>query len=241
MFAGVKILYALQIAFLLCLGFSAGASEHVEVSTVAPQAPNLSSDQTDQKQILYPSAGTPKLTADRVDPFQYAVNFGLVQVTLGGFNISAELRYNRLWLAYQHGVGLTLNKASSVGLSKLAMSPEERNQNVHIYVPYSTGFGVGVFIFDELWTGIEFTQTSYEVNAPDGPTSKYQTDSVGLMLGYRYFLTDKIFFNGYLHYWPNVSSTLDGNKVTLQGSNGSVEHKAHEFGIYPNISIGFLF
>jgi hypothetical protein len=40
---------------------------------------------------------------------QLGVNFGLLQLALGGFNVAGELRYRRLWLEYSHGVALNLN------------------------------------------------------------------------------------------------------------------------------------
>jgi len=172
----------------------------------------------------------------RAETLQVAVNFGLVQLALGGFNVSAELRYRRLWLAYQHGVHLTLNNLGSLGLSRLALSSDEREQGLHVYLPYSTGFGVGILLVDELWLGAEFTASRFEVRVPDSRTASYETYGIGAVLGYRLFLWRALHVNAYVRYWPTA-----GNHVTLHGATGPVRHQAHSFGVYPNLAIGYAF
>ncbi len=167
---------------------------------------------------------------------QLGVNFGLLQLALGGFNVAGELRYRRLWLEYSHGMDLTLNNAGGFGLSQA-----ERRQNVHVFVPYTTGFGVGATLVDELWLGLEFKSHRYEVNAPAGPVSSYQTYSIGPVLGYKAFIWKGLYANGYARYWPNVASTLTRNEIALQGSEGTVTHHAHDYGLFANVSIGYAF
>lgn len=167
---------------------------------------------------------------------QVSVNFGLLQLALGGFNIAGEVRYRRLWLEYSHGMDLTLNKLNGFGLSAT-----ESKQNLHVYVPYTTGFGVGVTLLDELWLGVEFKDHKYEVNAPGGPAVSYNTYSIGPVLGYKAFIVGGLFVNAYLRYWPTVATTLEGNKVTLQGSGGPVVHEAHDWGLFANLALGYAF
>jgi hypothetical protein len=167
---------------------------------------------------------------------QAGVNFGLLQLALGGFNVAGEVRYRRLWLEYSHGMDLTLNDLGGFGLSHA-----ERTQNVHVFVPYTTGFGVGVTLLDELWLGVEFKTHRYEVNAPGGPAASYQTYSIGPVLGYKAFIWKGLFANGYARYWPNVASTLSDDKLALTGSAGSVTHDAHDFGVFANVAIGYAF
>ena len=167
---------------------------------------------------------------------QVGVNFGLLQLALGGFNIAGEVRYRRLWLEYSHGVGLTLNDAGGFGLS-----PAERRQNLHVFVPYTTGFGVGVTLVDELWLGVELKSHRYEVNAPGGSAASYQTYSVGPVLGYKAFIWKGLYANGYLRYWPNVGSTLTHNQIALQGDAGTITHNAHDFGVFANAALGYAF
>jgi hypothetical protein len=167
---------------------------------------------------------------------QLGVNFGLLQLALGGFNAAVELRYRRFWFEYSHGMDLKLNN-----LNGFSMSQTERDQNLRVYVPYTTGFGVGMTLVDELWLGVEFKTHRYEVNAPAGPVTSYQTYSIGPVLGYKAFIYKGLFADAYLRYWPNVASSLDGNKVALQGTDGTVEHSAHDFGVFANVSIGYAF
>jgi hypothetical protein len=165
-----------------------------------------------------------------------AINFGLLQLALGGFNLAGEIRYRRWWFEYSHGMELTLNNASS-----LTMTSTERQQGLHVYLPYTTGFGVGVTLLDELWLGVEFKDHKYEVNAPGGPTVSYNTYSIGPVLGYKLFIARGLFLNAYLRYWPTVATTLDGGKVTLQGTNGPVVHDAHDWGFFANLAVGYAF
>jgi|GEM_PF-3108268 len=167
---------------------------------------------------------------------QVSVNFGLLQLALGGFNVAGELRYGRLWLEYSHGMDLTLNNFGGYGLKSA-----ERGQNLHIFLPYTTGFGIGVTLLDELWLGVEFKDHKYQVNAPGGPVASYNTYSIGPVLGYKLFAWRGLFFNTYLRYWPNVATSLNGNKITLQGTNGNVLHDAHDWGFFGNIAIGYAF
>jgi hypothetical protein len=131
---------------------------------------------------------------------------------------------------------LTLND-----LGGFSLSHAERTQNVHVFVPYTTGFGVGVTLVDELWLGVEFKTHRYEVNAPGGPVARYQTYSIGPVLGYKAFIWKGLFANGYARYWPNVASTLSDDQLALAGSAGSVTHNAHDFGVFANVSIGYAF
>lgn len=167
---------------------------------------------------------------------QLGVNAGLLQLALGGFNVAAEVRYRRLWLEYSHGQSLTLNNAGGVG-----MTATERRQDLHLYVPYTTGFGVGFTLMDELWVGVEFKTHRYEVNAPNGPIARYQTYSVGPVVGYKFFVYRGLHVNAYVRYWPNVATSLDGDKIALAGAGGTVTHDAHSFDLFANASIGYAF
>jgi hypothetical protein len=167
---------------------------------------------------------------------QVGVNFGLLQLALGGFNVAAEVRYRRLWLEYSHGMDLKLND-----LGGFSLTQTERDENLRVFVPYTTGFGIGFTIVDELWLGVEFKTHRYDVNAPGGPVASYQTYSVGPVLGYKLFVWKGFYTNAYARYWPNVASSLEGNKIALAGADGTVTHSAHDFGLFANVSVGYAF
>jgi hypothetical protein len=167
---------------------------------------------------------------------QVGVNFGLLQLALGGFNVAGEVRYRRLWLEYSHGMDLKLNE-----LAGFSLSDAERAQKLHVVVPYTTGFGVGFTILDELWLGVELKTHRYEVNAPGGPVTRYQTYSVGPVVGYKLFVWKGLYANAYARYWPNVATTLDDGKVALRGADETVTHAAHDWGFFANVSLGYAF
>jgi hypothetical protein len=233
-----KFLTVIVPAFLLSISAHAFAAD----------PPSVGSPAIDRPEVVAPLPGAEHHGLDFAPShhFQWApsdtkdvqvgVNFGLLQLAEGGFNVAGELRYRRLWLEYSHGMDLTMNDLGGIGLSSA-----ERSQNLHVFVPYTTGVGVGFTILDELWLGVEFKSHRYEVNAPGGPTSSYQTYSVGPVIGYKLYVYKGLFFNAYARYWPNVASTLDDNQIALRGTNGTVIHNAHDFGVFANGSIGYAF
>ena len=206
------------------------ASRDRELATPAPntEAHGASSDSLPQRHSRWEPGSTRRVQA--------GFNFGLLQLGLGGFNLAAELRNRRLWLEYSHGMDLTLNKLGGFGLTQT-----ERDEDLHIRVPFTTGFGIGVTLVDELWLGAEFKAHGYDVNAPGGRTSSYQTYSIGPVLGYKYYIWKGLYADAYGRYWPNVATSLDGGKVTLEGNNGTVQHTAHDFGLFANVSVGYMF
>ena len=251
----------LALVFTLSCTMGAGAVAHADTGSSASDAPANPSVPAAAPRSSRPVAGAvpeqlepapsqePHGPSSRAFPshhFQWsahddripqvAVNFGLLQLALGGFNIAGELRYRRMWFEYSHGLDLTLNNVGGFGLSST-----ERHQDLHVYVPYTTGFGVGVTLLDELWLGVEFKDHKYEVNAPGGPAVSYNTYSIGPVLGYKLFIVRGLFLNAYLRYWPTVATTLDGGKVTLHGTNGSVVHEAHDWGLFGNLALGYAF
>lgn len=208
------------------LGASNPTIENDAVARDAPHGPSSSAFPSHHFQWAPHSAETPAL----------GVNFGLLQLALGGFNVAAEFRYKRLWLEYSHGLDLEMNDLGGLGLSSA-----EKREHVHVYVPYTTGFGVGATVLDELWVGVEFKTHRYDVNAPGGPTVGYQTYSIGPVVGYKVFLYRGLFADAYLRYWPNVATSLDGGKVALRTGNETVMHDAHSFDFFANVSIGYMF
>jgi hypothetical protein len=199
-------------------------------------------------EVASPTANTPDQSSDSVPThrFQWSpattqdveigVNFGLLQLALGGFNVAGEVRYRRLWVEYSHGMDLTLNNMGGYGLSST-----ERAQNLHIFVPYTTGFGVGATLSNELWLGVEVKAHRYDVNAPGGPVSSYDTYSVGPVVGYKLFLLKGLYVNAYGRYWPTVATSLADNKIALQGTSGTVTHTAHDWGLFANVALGYEF
>jgi len=224
-------------ALLLVGATNASAATTAPAGLPAADPPEVSPAPTTQEQgfNLFPPHHFQWAPSDAKTP-QVGVNFGLLQLALGGFNVAGEVRYRRLWLEYSHGADLKLND-----LGGFSLSGTERTQNLHVVVPYTTGFGVGLTLLDELWLGVEFKTHRYDVNAPGGPIASYQTYSIGPVLGYKVFVWKGLYANAYARYWPNVASTLGDNKIALSGTKGTVSHAAHDFGLFANVSIGYAF
>ena len=121
------------------------------------------------------------------------------------------------------------------------MTAAERDAGLHIFVPYTTGFGIGGTLVDELWLGVEFKAHRYEVSTPSREQVDYSTFSIGPVIGYKFFIWRGLHVNGHLRYWPNVATTLDDDPVDLNGANGRVVHQAHDFGLFANVSVGWAF
>jgi hypothetical protein len=233
-----SIFAAVVPAFLLSIAGRAFADPPPPTSPPEPLAPGLASPApgVDEHGFnLFPTHHFQWAGTDEKD-VQVAVNFGLLQLALDGFNVAGEVRYRRWWFEYSHGVELTLNQQPG-----LTMTGTEREQNLHIHMPYTTGFGVGFTLLDELWLGAEFKTHRYEVNAPGGPVSTYQTYSIGPVLGYKFFVFKGVFVNAYLRYWPNIATSLPDNKIALAGTDGTVTHNAHDFEVFGNVSVGYAF
>jgi hypothetical protein len=213
---------------------------------LAPRAfevatPGSNSESELQRPADDPSSQDPALhhfhwAPDSPQHAEVGVNFGLLQLALGGFNVAGEVRYRRLWLEYSHGMDLTLNHFGGYSLTQT-----EKAQNLHIYVPYTTGAGVGFTLLDQLWLGVEVKAHKFDVNAPGGPVSSYETYSVGPVLGYKLYIFKGLYANAYLRYWPNVATSLNGGQIALQGTNGTVIHSAHDWNVFANVAIGYAF
>ncbi len=166
---------------------------------------------------------------------QLAFHFGLLQpLLLRGFNAAVDLRWGRFIATYSHGQGLNVDLAPGV------LTESEERAGLEIFVPYSTGFGLGAVLFDELYALIDFKLHSYSLRLNDSQR-RYETITVGAELGYRLFLWKGLHIAPVLRFWPNVWSSLEGGSVSL---SPELEHKALKQGLngfFINVLIGWAF
>lgn len=170
---------------------------------------------------------------------KFSVMAGLTQWLLfRGGNLAFEAKIGRLALEVSHGQGLDLNQ-----VPWLALTHDERANDAHVYVPWTTGFGVGYRITENLHVMIEAKAHRFEVTGRDPAVkAKYTTFSVGPSVFYSIYLYKGFFLQPNVRFWPNVASTLSNNKVALLQSDGSVyEHQAHSFGFFANMNLGYSF
>lgn len=170
---------------------------------------------------------------------KFSVMAGLSQWLLfRGGNLAVEYKTGRFALEVSHGQGLDLNQ-----LGGFALSSAERDAGTRVRVPWTTGFGVGYRITENLHLLLEFKAHHYEVRANEGASVvNYTTFSIGPGAFYSIYLSKHLFLEPNLRFWPNVGSTLDDNRVLLTRCDGSsYEHQAHDFGFFGNVNLGYSF
>lgn len=163
--------------------------------------------------------------------------FGLSQVIfLNGGNVEINYVTDKFVFEYSHGFNLDLNASPN----DMALTDMERQQSLEIYVPYSTGGGVGYRFTKAFNVRIECKQHKFDVTHPSGEKVSYTTQDLGV--GAYYFYNPFKRFNFIvvpsIRYWPTINTSLNDDKYTF--SNGDV-HEAHEFGLFGNVSIGWAF
>lgn len=167
---------------------------------------------------------------------QWNLVFGLSQplVTKGG-NVEINYLTEKLVFEYSHGFALNLSAGNGLGITN-----SERAQNLDIYVPYSTGGGIGYRFTKEFNLRLEIKQHQFNVAHPSGEQFNYTTRDIGVGAYYFWlpFNNINLLIVPSLRYWPTVYTTLKNDEYTF--TNGDV-HRTHSFGLFGNISIGWRF
>jgi hypothetical protein len=177
-----------------------------------------------------------QLRPHMTDRVQLDFNYGLNQPILGhGFNAAAEVRYRRLVATYSHGQGLNYGTSFATGPEKAA--------SASVRLPWSTGGGVGLILFDELWLLADLKVHRFEIDTAVDHYS-YTNVTLGGELGWRYFIWKGFNVELVARYWPNVYSTA-GKGVTLHDASGksfldapAAQGKA---GFLGNVLVGWAF
>ncbi len=159
---------------------------------------------------------------------------GLTQpILMHGGNI--EVNYLTKNWVFEYSHGFLLNLDVYPGATKTA---DERGQGLSINLPYSTGGGIGYRITEGFNIRAEFKVHRYDVTR-GAESFAYTTYSIGAGVYYFWLpLGDHLLIVPSLRFWPNVASTLGGNKFTF--ADGQT-HQAHDFGLFANVSIGWRF
>ncbi|MDH4275878.1 MAG: hypothetical protein OEW08_12650 [Gammaproteobacteria bacterium] len=167
---------------------------------------------------------------------QWNLVFGLSQplVTKGG-NIEINYLTEKFVFEYSHGFALNLSTNKGIGMTGI-----EKSQHLDIYVPYSTGGGAGYRFTKEFNVRLEIKQHQFNVAHPSGENINYTTRDIGVGAYYFWLPFNSKYFLivPSIRYWPTVYSRLKNDEFTF--SNGDV-HKAHSFGLFGNVSIGWRF
>jgi hypothetical protein len=178
--------------------------------------------------------------------------FGLTQVVAHGFNIEGDYIRDRLIVDYSHGVALQYQTNQVPDYLK--------TQGVEVYVPWTTGFGIGYRFTEWLNARIESKWHRFEYYyAGDLEARKAQIASceafslgLGVYADFRPFKNKHGFLKGLMiapsvRYWPTLSSHWNGgpeyyNSVTMKQEELKTPNGG--LGLTPwvvNVSIGYSF
>lgn len=178
--------------------------------------------------------------------------FGMGQVFYHGFNIEGNYVYHRIIFDYSHGINLRYEGN--------AVPNDLQQQHVAIYIPWTTGFGIGYRWTEWLNTRLEPKWHRFEYYYSDDIKTRNERiascDAFSLGIGVygdiRPFKHNKSFLRGLMispsfRYWPTIASSWNGgpeyfNTITMkqekfQTPNAGIELSPWVF----NISVGYSF
>jgi hypothetical protein len=169
----------------------------------------------------------------------WTVVAGLSQpIFLRGVNIAGSYFTKTMTFEYSHGMFLHLDGAAL------------KDKNVQsIYVPVSTGFGVGYRITGYLDIRGEAKLHRYEVQLNAAQQIKYTNIDLGVGAYYRLYPFRKkdgwpkgILIEPSLRYWQYIHSTLENGAYDYVSDKGELlTHHPYNFGLFANVSIGYTF
>ncbi len=178
--------------------------------------------------------------AEEPDPFttRPSVMAGLMQWTLfGGGNLAAQLKLGRFVFEYSHGQALDLGR-----LGGFALSEAERDAEMDVRMPWTTGGGVGFQITPELHVLVEAKAHRYEVRGFDRNESiAYTTFTVGPGIFYDFYLVEGLFLQPSLRWWPTIASSYDGDATFAVPGGGREAHERHDLIPFANVNLGWTF
>ncbi|HHP7237807.1 hypothetical protein [Longibacter sp.] len=160
---------------------------------------------------------------------------GLSQpVLLSGANMAISYKTRRWVLEYSHGMGLSYDH--------IGRTQTERDQNLELNSPWTTGFGVGYRLPWRLDFRVEVKAHRYDVTTPRGESFSYTTFSIGPAINYHQPIYRGLGLDLTIRFWPNVASTLDNDEREYTGDGGTRKiHASHELGVFPNASLTYVF
>lgn len=165
----------------------------------------------------------------------FALKAGLSQpLLLSGVNLAVAYKTNRWVLEYSHGMWLRYDR--------VGRTDTERDQNLDLYSPWTTGFGIGYRLPWRVDIRLEVKAHRYRVTPPETASFAYTTFSVGPAINYHQPVYNGLGIDVTARFWPNVATTLDDDQRTFIDPDGNRQtHKAHDLGVFPNVSLIYTF
>jgi hypothetical protein len=163
---------------------------------------------------------------------------GLVQWTVfGGGNIAAQLKHHRWVLEYSHGQALDLGRFGG-----FALTEAERDAEIELRMPWTTGGGAGFQITPELHVLLEAKAHRYEVRGFDRNQSlSYTTFTLGPGIFYDIYLWEGLFVQPVVRWWPTLASSYDREGTLAAPGGGSYRHERHDLLPFVNVNLGWTF
>lgn len=170
---------------------------------------------------------------------QLSFHYGLAQpILLRGFNAAVDLRVGRFIVSYSHGQGLDFSRPPG------ALSAEEAAAGLRVIAPYSTGGGVGMTLFDEVYVLADLKIHHFEASA-GAEVKGYSTVTIGAEAGWRFFVWRGLHVTPVVRYWPTVWDNAPESGVMVETSRGdTVQHgpMAQGYhGLFANVLVGWAF
>jgi hypothetical protein len=178
--------------------------------------------------------------SDRPDA-ELGFHYGLAQPILTrGFNAAVDLRLGRLVVSYSHGQGLELSRVAGT------LTEAEEDAGMRLVMPYSTGFGIGVTLIDQLYVMADFKLHRFEAHA-GAANVRYSTATIGAEVGWRYFVWRGFYVAPVVRYWPQVWDSAPAGGVMVPTAGGTplrhtpVGQGINGSGLFANVLVGWSF
>lgn len=192
---------------------------------------------------FYAATCLPMQAQERLNSNTFSIMAGISQpLALGGANLAVTYTTDKFYFEYSHGAFLKYHNSNGV-----AMTDEEKMQFETLNVPFSTGGGVGYRFSTNGQLFWELKLHKFEFGGANSPQLEYKTFEMGPALSYRFFVNRRksIFFEPVVRYWFTAAvlgnGDFEGKFVQVNKDDGSsFSHRAHEHGLFFNISFGFV-
>ncbi|MEZ4364484.1 MAG: hypothetical protein R3B48_30185 [Kofleriaceae bacterium] len=165
-----------------------------------------------------------------------SVMLGLGQwIVFGGGNVAAQVKTGRMVFEYSHGQALHYNRLPQ------SLTDAERDADIELECPWTTGGGAGVQITPNLHVLIEVKAHHYLVRDTVGDKLEYTTFTIGPGIFYDYYVTRRLYLQPSLRWWPTIASTLDEDHKLTAKDGSEYTHARHDLVPFVNVSLGWTF
>ena len=188
--------------------------------------------------IASAQSGSPTAETDQTNSVlagNFVLKAGLSQpLLLNGANLALAYKTNRWVFEYSHGMWLQY--------ARVGRTDTERNQNIDLYSPWTTGLSIGYRLPWRFDVRVELKAHRYRATPPGNESFAYTTFSIGPAVNYHQPVYKGIGFDLTIRFWPNVANTLaDDQRAFIDRDGKRQVHEAHDLGVFPNASLTYTF